>query len=80
MGLVNQIEPEEQFKGDAYASDEGIPRNMAEALDLFAEATEIHEVLHPRFAEIYRSVKDLEYRAFLQEISPWEREHLLLNV
>ena len=80
LGLVNQIEPAEQFKGDAYASDEGIPRNMAEALDLFAEATEIHEVLHPRFAEIYRSVKDLEYRAFLQEISPWEREHLLLNV
>ena len=80
LGLINQIEPAEQFKGDAYASDEGITRNMAEALDLFAEATEIHEVLHPRFAEIYRSVKDLEYRAFLQEISPWEREHLLLNV
>lgn len=80
LGLVNEIAPGAEFEGDAYNSDESIPRNMSEALDLFAEAREIHEVLHPRFAEIYKSVKDLEYRAFLQEISPWEREHLLLNV
>lgn len=85
LGLVNQIAPGDEFKGDAYLSDAfngegGIPRNMSEALDLFAEAPQIHDVLHPRFAEIYRAVKDLEYRAFLQEISPWEREHLLLNV
>lgn len=85
LGLMQQIKPAPQFKGDAYASETfssegGIPRNMSEALDLFAEASEVHEVLHPRFAEIYQAVKTMEYRAFLQEISPWEREHLLLNV
>ena len=40
----------------------------------------MHEVLGDRFAAIYSSVKELEYREFLQVISPWEREHLLLNV
>ena len=74
------IDPAPQFTGDAYASDAGIPRDPAEALDLFDRASEIHEVLHPRFASIYSAVKRLEYGAFLQVISPWEREHLLLNV
>jgi len=29
---------------------------------------------------VYLAVKRLEYEEFLQVISPWEREHLLLNV
>jgi len=37
-------------------------------------------VLHPEFARVYSVVKRAEYDEFLQVISPWEREHLLLNV
>ncbi|MGB3407880.1 MAG: glutamine synthetase family protein [Jannaschia sp.] len=80
LGLVNKIDPAAQFTGDAYDSADGIPRDLSEALDLFETATEMHEVLHPQFASIYTAVKRLEYNAFLQVISPWEREHLLLNV
>ena len=80
LGLKEGLSPGPEFDGDAYDSDEGIPRNMAEALDLFREAQALHDVLGPHFCNIYTAVKDLEYRAFLQEISPWEREHLLLNV
>jgi glutamine synthetase len=32
------------------------------------------------FVKVYDSVKRNEYKEFLQVISPWEREHLLLNV
>jgi glutamine synthetase len=32
------------------------------------------------FIKVYDSVKRNEYKEFLQVISPWEREHLLLNV
>ena len=80
LGLVHAIEPAAQFTGDAYASREGIPRDLSTALDLFEGAEAIHEILHPRFASIYAAVKRMEYGAFLQVISPWEREHLLLNV
>ena len=80
LGLVNEIDPLPQFTGDAYESTDGIPRDLWSALDLFDAAEELHEVLHPRFASIYSAVKRLEYGAFLQVISPWEREHLLLNV
>jgi glutamine synthetase len=37
-------------------------------------------VLGPDFARVYSIVKRAEYSEFLQVISPWEREHLLLNV
>mgnify|MGYP001972637562 FL=1 len=37
-------------------------------------------VLGEEFARVYSIVKHAEYNEFLQVISPWEREHLLLNV
>ena len=80
LGMRDAVDPAPQFTGDAYDATEGIPRDLGAALDLFEGAEAIHEVLHPRFASIYLSVKRLEYGAFLQVISPWEREHLLLNV
>ena len=36
-------------------------------------------MLHPEFARVYSVVKRAEYDEFLQVISPWEREHLLLK-
>jgi glutamine synthetase len=53
---------------------------MGEALDLFEASPELHEILGPEFARVYSIVKRAEYEEFLQVISPWEREHLLLNV
>ena len=80
LGMKNEIWPEKQFKGDAYEGETDVPRVMGEALDLFEEATEIHTVLGPEFARVYSILKRTEYEEFLQVISPWEREHLLLNV
>ena len=80
LGLMEQQMPAPQFTGDAYASDESIPRGMNEALDLFDDAPAMHDVLGKEFCAVYSAVKALEYKEFLQVISPWEREHLLLNV
>ncbi|WP_372603439.1 glutamine synthetase family protein [Actibacterium sp.] len=80
LGLMEQKFPREEFRGDAYDSDEDIPRNVSEALDLFATNTALREVLGEEFCTVYAAVKELEYKEFLQVISPWEREHLLLNV
>ncbi|OWU79384.1 glutamine synthetase family protein [Phaeobacter sp. 22II1-1F12B] len=80
LGLVNELRPEKQFRGDAYDGDSDIPAVLGEALDMFDEATELHEILGPEFARVYSIVKRTEYQEFLLVISPWEREHLLLNV
>jgi len=80
LGLVNTETPADEFKGDAYDGDGDIPRGLGEALNLFDEATDLHEVLGPDFARVYSIVKAAEYEEFLHVISPWEREHLLMNV
>ncbi len=80
LGLINEERPDKQYKGDAYEGDGDIPSLLGDALDLFDEAKELHEVLHPDFARVYSIVKRAEYQEFLQVISPWEREHLLMNV
>ncbi|MGB8624141.1 MAG: glutamine synthetase family protein [Paracoccaceae bacterium] len=80
LGLMEKKLPRDEFKGDAYDSYEGIPRGVNEALDLFRDGTAMRGVLGEEFCKVYEAVKSLEYSEFLQVISPWEREHLLLNV
>ncbi|MFK7939429.1 MAG: glutamine synthetase family protein [Roseovarius sp.] len=80
LGLQNEIRPDKQYRGEAYDGEANIPRDLATALDLFDEADELQKILHPEFGRVYSIVKRAEYAEFLQVISPWEREHLLLNV
>ncbi|HHC29351.1 MAG TPA: glutamine synthetase, partial [Rhodobacterales bacterium] len=80
LGLMGEERPTAQYRGDAYDAEEAIPRDLGAALDLFEAATPMHEVLGPEFARVYGIVKRTEHNEFLQVISPWEREHLLLNV
>jgi len=80
LGLMEQKKPKAEFKGDAYDGDGDIPQVLGSALDLFEEATTLHDVLGPEFARVYAIVKRAEYEEFLHVISPWEREHLLMNV
>ncbi len=80
LGLRDKIAPRPEFTGDAYEGEGDIPNVLGQALDLFEEASPLHEVLGPEFARVYAIVKRAEYEEFLQVISPWEREHLLLNV
>lgn len=80
LGLLAEQEPKPPCVGDAYTGADDLPRELGAALDIFAEATEIQEVLGPEFCRVYEIVKRHEYGEFLQVISPWEREHLLLNV
>ncbi|WP_272009342.1 glutamine synthetase family protein [Roseovarius sp. ZX-A-9] len=80
LGLEDAKMPAPEFRGDAYEGEGDIPRVLGDALDMFEEATRLHEVLGPDFARVYGIVKRAEYDEFLHVISPWEREHLLLNV
>ena len=80
LGMKNEIRPDKRFRGDAYEAEDDIPQGMYAALELFDAATELHSVLGEDFARVYSAVKRAEYNEFLQVISPWEREHLLLNV
>ncbi len=80
LGMTKKIKPGEPAVGELEGDEYAIPTTMDEALTLFEEAGDVHHVLGADFCMIYGEVKREEMRLFHREISPWEREHLLLNV
>jgi hypothetical protein len=55
-------------------------KDFEEAVRLLRDCRPLIEILGERFVLAYTAVKESEYDTFLQVISSWEREHLLLNV
>ncbi len=80
LGLMEKKMPRPEFTGSAYIDSDDIPTNLGDALDVLEEDAALREALGVEFCNVYDSVKRNEYKEFLQVISPWEREHLLLNV
>jgi len=80
LGLKQELWADKSYRGDAYDGEPDLPQGLGAALDLFDGNTDMQEVLGPEFTRVYSIVKRAEYEEFLQVISPWEREHLLLNV
>lgn len=80
LGMTKEIAPDEPAVGEPGEDQHRIPTTLDEALTLFEDADDVHEVLGQEFCMIYDEVKREEMRLFHREISPWEREHLLLNV
>ena len=80
LGLTELRDPRPEYLGDAYMSEDELPLTIGDALDLMVASEAMRGVLGQEFVSVYESVKRNEYKEFLQVISPWEREHLLLNV
>ena len=57
-----------------------LSRHWYDSLQRLADCKELREVLSDSFIDIYVGVKEVEFDNFLNVISPWEREHLLLKV
>ena len=80
MGMVEGLTPTEATAGSAYHSEQGFARDLFAALDLMEACTPLHDILGHDFVELYCAIKRVEHETYFQVISPWEREHLLLNV
>jgi len=80
LGMKNNVQPRDPIKGVAYDLPHALPRDLWSALDALEDDEAIRKVLGVEFCQVYKSIKKQEVDEFLQVISPWEREHLLLNV
>jgi glutamine synthetase len=80
LGIVDAVVPGPAEPGEPGEDAYPIPTTIDEALTLFEDAERLHEVLGRDFCMIYAAIKREEMRQFHREISPWERQHLLLNV
>lgn len=80
LGMVESLTPSEPIAGSAYTMPYELPRTVQSALEQLAASDEIRQMLGDDFVRAYTSVKESEVATFLQVISSWEREYLLLNV
>ena len=81
LGMKAGDRPRPALSGNAYASTRNpLPESLEEALRLFDQDDRVRETLGPEFCDLFATIKQYELTEFRQVISPWEREHLLLNV
>ena len=81
IGMTQGLRPRPAIRGNAYVSDEDpLPLSLEEGLKLFDSNGTVREVLGEEFCDLFAAIKSHELSEFRQVISPWEREHLLLNV
>lgn len=80
LGMVRELPASEPTAGSGYGDDIGLPRGLLEAVALFEECEELVEIFGKAFVGTYRAIKQAEFETFMEVISPWEREYLLLNV
>ena len=80
LGMVEQISPGKPVAGNAAKMPTTLPHTLREAVNELLDCKPLHDVLGSEFVRLYSSVKQHEYDIFLNVISAWEREHLLLNV
>jgi glutamine synthetase len=80
MGMIEQLPPSDPITGSAYKLEQVLARDLFTALDLMEGCEQFRELFGPEFVEVYCAIKRTEQESYFQVISPWEREHLLLNV
>ncbi len=80
LGMTQQIQPTAEFHGNAHEANYGLPRGLQEAVVAFDECDALQDLLGRQFSEIYKALKGCEFEEYMQVVSPWEREHLLLTV
>jgi glutamine synthetase len=80
LGMVQNLRPSEPITGSAHDLPWDLPRSLDDALKRLMDCQPLLQLLGQPFVAAYTIVKQAEHEVFLQVISSWEREHLLLNV
>ena len=81
LGMIDKLKPSDPVEKDASTLPQGdLPYSLVQAIIKLERAQPIIDILGPQFVTAYSRVKLYEYETFMQTISPWEREFLLLNV
>jgi len=80
LGMIENLKPTDPITGSAHDLPFSLPRSLDSALRHLRESRELIQVLGEPFVAAFTIVKEAESEVFMQVISSWEREHLLLNV
>ncbi|WP_422372711.1 glutamine synthetase family protein [Hoeflea sp.] len=80
LGMVNGIVPSDPAEETVNEGSVDLPRGLLEAVSLLESESAFADMFGQEFINTYAGVKRGEFETFMQVISPWEREFLLLNV
>ena len=80
LGMINKVAPSDPTEETANEGEINLPRSLLDAVALLEAEQGAHDVFGPEFVATFCGVKRGEFETFMQVISPWEREFLLLNV
>ena len=80
VGIEERLEPSAPTTETVNEGLITLPRSLLDALALLECEPRLRRALGPEFVAAYVAVKRSEFETFMQVISPWEREFLLLNV
>nr|WP_234455029.1 glutamine synthetase family protein [Thermohalobaculum xanthum] len=80
LGMIQGVEPRDEVRSDSYERPRELPYGLLDAVEQFKRCDPLRDALGKGFSDLYAAVKEHEYEEFMRVISPWEREHLLLNV
>ena len=80
LGMIQKVAPRDEVSSDSYERPRELPHGLLEAVDELNRCEALCDVLGKNFCDLYAAVKIHEFEEFMRVISPWEREHLLLNV
>jgi glutamine synthetase len=80
IGMKQGLKPSEPLLGNAYDEPLQVSRDWYGALNRLSANEALCDILGEEFIQVYCAVKETEFDDFLNQVSPWEREHLLLKV
>ena len=80
IGMKQGLKPTAPLGGSAYDEPMQLSRHWYDSLQRLKDCKEMRDILGDSFVDVYVAVKEVEFDNFLNVISPWEREHLLLKV
>ena len=80
LGMTKKIKPRKEAMVEFEERTRDLPFSMLDAVDALDDSYDLKRVLGKEFCDILIAIKREEHNEFMKVISPWEREHLLLNV
>ncbi|MBI29075.1 MAG: Gamma-glutamylputrescine synthetase PuuA [Alphaproteobacteria bacterium MarineAlpha5_Bin11] len=81
LGIEKKLTPTSETKESLFNQEStSLPANVNEAILQFEENEDINNIFGEKFVKTLVAMRKVEYLAYMEVVSPWEREYLLLNV
>ena len=81
LGIENNLTPTSETKESLFnEASSNLPSNFNEAIKLLEENEDLRNTFGDKFIKTLVALRKVEYLAYMEVVSPWEREYLLLNV